>query len=361
MGWTRRGGGRLALGMIGSILGAGRAQSAETRGPAGRTFYYSGPLSDHFDGTRFFNPDRRAEPRGLGDVLKWRLTGARQNWPYPYPSPFAGARPLGLAPVGMRAIFVGHATFLLQIGGLSILTDPVWSERASPFPNVGPRRYNPPGIAFDDLPRIDAVLISHNHYDHLDLPTIERLWRRDRPHIVAPLGNDAIIKARDPAIAVTTLDWGERTVLVPGATVSAVPAQHWSARTLNDRNHALWAGFVIEARGRTVYFAGDTGFGDGRIFTGIAARHGRIDLALLPIGAYEPRWFMAEQHMNPDDAVRAFQLLRAKQALGFHWGTFQLTDEAVDQPALDLGRALAARDIPSKRFPAARPGQIWSG
>lgn len=358
---TRRGGGRLALGMIGSILGTGRAHPAEIGGPAGRTFYYSGPLSDHFDGARFFNPDRRAEPRGVGDVLRWRLSGSRQSWPDRYPSPFAAARPSGLTPVGLRAIFVGHATFLIQIGGLSILTDPVWSERASPFSGVGPRRHNPPGIAFDDLPPIDAVLISHNHYDHLDLSTIERLWRRDQPQIIAPLGNDAIIQARDPAIVVTTLDWGQRTVLAPGATVSAVPAQHWSARTLNDRNHALWAGFVIEARGRTVYFAGDTGFGDGRIFSGIAAGHRRIDLALLPIGAYEPRWFMAEQHMNPDDAVRAFQRLRAKQALGFHWGTFQLTDEAVDLPALDLGRALATRDIPSKRFLAARPGQVWPG
>jgi hypothetical protein len=167
--------------MIGSILGAGRANSAEKGGPTGRTFYYSGPLSDHFDGVRFFNPDRRAEPRSLEDALRWRLSNARQTWPYPYPSPFPSARPSSLSPVELRAILVGHATFLLQIGGLSILTDPVWSERASPFPAVGPRRHNPPDIAFDDLPRIDAVLVSHNHYDHLDLSTIERLWSRDRP------------------------------------------------------------------------------------------------------------------------------------------------------------------------------------
>lgn len=358
---TRRAGGRLALGMLGGIFGAGQALPAESDRPTGKTFYYSGPLSDHFDGTRFFNPGGRAEPRGFAEVLKWRFSGGRQSWPDLYPSPFPQARPSEAARTGVRAILVGHATFLLQIGGLSILTDPVWSERASPFSDIGPRRHNPPGVAFEALPRIDAVLISHNHYDHLDLPTIERLWHRDRPHIVAPLGNDAIIKARDPAIAVTTLDWGEHVALAPGIRVSAVPAQHWSARTLNDRNHALWAGFVLTARGRTVYFAGDTGFGDGHIFRAIAARHRRIDLALLPIGAYEPRWFMTDQHMNPNDAAQAFQLLGARQALGFHWGTFQLTDEAVDKPAIDLDRALAKRAIPPSRFLAARPGQSWVG
>jgi L-ascorbate metabolism protein UlaG (beta-lactamase superfamily) len=347
--------------MLGGLLGAGRGSAAEANQPSGRTFYYSGPLSDHFDGKRFFNPAGRAEPRSFTDVLRWRLSGGRQQWPYPYPSPFAGMRPKASAPGGLRAILVGHATFLIQFGGLSILTDPVWSDRASPFSEIGPRRHNPPGIAFEDLPRIDAVLISHNHYDHLDLPTIERLWQRDRPLIVAPLGNDAIIQARNPDIAVTTLDWGERTALARGVTATAVPAQHWSARTLNDRNHALWAGFVLTARGRTVYFAGDTGFGDGSIFRAVAARHRRIDLALLPIGAYAPRWFMADQHMNPDDAVRAFQLLGARQALGFHWGTFQLTDEGVEEPSLDLTEALVKRAVAASRFLAVRPGQSWAG
>jgi L-ascorbate metabolism protein UlaG (beta-lactamase superfamily) len=260
----------------------------------------------------------------------------------------------------MRATLVGHATFLLQVGGLSILTDPVWSDRASPFSAVGPRRHNPPGIAFDDLPRIDAVLISHNHYDHLDLPTLGRLWLRDRPLILAPLGNDAIIRAENSGIVVTTLDWGGK-VTIGGLTVTAVPAQHWSARGLTDRNHALWAGFVVTGGGRTIYFAGDTGFGSGRHFRAIAARHRRIDLALLPIGAYEPRWFMAAQHMNPDDAVQAMRLLGARQALGYHWGTFQLTDEAVDQPTRDLAEALAKRQIFADRFLAMRPGEVWQG
>lgn len=359
MRWTRRSAGRLALGGLADIVGAGRARPAETGTPSGRTFYYSGPISDHFDGERFYNSRGRSEPRSIAEVLNWRLSGSREEWPDTYPSPFAGARPPKSGQAGFRAILVGHATFLLQIGGLSILTDPIWSERASPFWTVGPRRHNPPGVTFDDLPRIDAVLISHNHYDHLDLPTIERLWRRDRPLFVAPLGNDAIIRARDPAIAVTTLDWGEQTALGRGVRATAVPVQHWSARTLNDRNHALWAGFVVTGHGRTVYFAGDTGLGDGTVFRRVAARHQRIDLALLPIGAYEPRWLLADQHMNPDDAVQAFRLLRADQALGFHWGTFQLTDEGVERPALDLRLALAKRGIPNNRFLAMRPGQTW--
>jgi L-ascorbate metabolism protein UlaG (beta-lactamase superfamily) len=359
MRWTRRAASRLALAALGGAI-TGRARAEEPKAATGRSFYYSGPVSDHFDGERFFNPDGAVTPGGLLQVLRWRLTNPRQDWPDPYPSPFAGARP---GPPGrdLRATLVGHAPFLLQIGGLSILTDPVWSQRASPFSAVGPRRHNPPGVAFDDLPRIDAVLISHNHYDHLDLPTLQRLWRRDRPLIVAPLGNDAIVRAYDASIEVATLDWGQQTALGRGVSATAVPAQHWSARAPTDRNHALWAGFVVTGGGRTVYFAGDTGFGSGKVFQGVAARHRPIDLALLPIGAYKPRWFLQQQHMNPDDAVRAFGLLRARQALGFHWGTFQLTDEGVEEPVNDLAKALAVRGIVETRFLAMRPGQVWSG
>jgi L-ascorbate metabolism protein UlaG (beta-lactamase superfamily) len=341
----------------GLLLGA-TARRAEAR-PG--SFYYSGPPSDHFDGERFFNPGADAEPRGLGEVLRWQLTEEREPWPDEYPSPFAGTRPRRTSPDDLRVTLVGHATFLIQIGGLAILTDPVWSERASPFAFVGPRRYNPPGLAFDDLPRIDAVLISHNHYDHLDLSTLERLWQRDRPRIVAPLGNDTIIRTVHPSIAVTALDWGDTVILGTGrgVTVSAEPVHHWSARALSDRNHALWAGYVLSSGGRRVFFSGDTGFDEGRPFRRVAARHPRLDLALLPIGAYEPRWFMRAQHMNPDDAVQALGLLGARQALGYHWGTFRLTNEGVDRPARDLAAALTARGVEPRRFLAMRPGQVW--
>lgn len=342
--------------LLGSLPSLGLASGSHA---ADGSFYYSGPVSDHFDGRRFFNPggDR---PRGFGDFLRWRLSERATPWPENYPSPFQDTPPARVRGRELRISFVGHATFLIQTAGHNVLTDPIWSERASPVPFAGPRRYNPPGIPFEALPPIDAVLISHNHYDHLDLPTLVRLWRRDRPRIVAPLGNDAIIRAHDPTIPVTPLDWGDRFEVAPGLHVFVEPAHHWSARATNDRNHALWASYVMRSAGRSIYFAGDTGFGGGRHFHAVATRHRHLDLALLPIGAYEPRWFMAPQHMNPADAVQALRILKAGAALGFHWGTFKLTNEGIDQPPQDLARALRASGVPEERFIAMRPGQIWT-
>ena len=322
-------------------------------------FYYSGPPSDHFDGQRFFNPGDE-ESRGFGDFLRWQFNKRAIPWPDTYPSPFKDTPPARVDGRALRISLVGHATFLIQTGEYNILTDPVWSERASPFAFAGPRRHNPPGIPFNRLPRIDVVLISHSHYDHMDLPSIVRLWERDQPKIIAPLGNDAIIQAHAPSIPVTTMDWADRLDVAPGLQVFMEPAHHWSARATNDRNHALWAAFVIRTGSCSIYFAGDTGFGGGRHFKRAAARHRILDVALLPIGAYEPRWFMASNHMNPSDAVSAFRILRARSALGYHWGTFDLTDESVDQPVHDLTAALKEKGIPPQRFTAMRPGQVWT-
>ena len=188
--------------------------------------------------------------------------------------------------------------------------------------------------------------------------TLARLWRRDRPRLVAPLGNAGIILGGIPDAAVTSVDWGDGVALKGSVTVVAEPAHHWSARGIGDRNRMLWASYVVRGPRRTVYFAGDTGFGGGRNFEALAARHPRIDLALLPIGAYEPRWFMQAQHMNPDDAVAAFGIVGAEEALGHHWGTFQLTTEAHDQPRFDLEQALLAARLPVERFRALSPGQV---
>jgi L-ascorbate metabolism protein UlaG (beta-lactamase superfamily) len=348
---------RRFLQALGSLPLLGATPQVQAASPGG--FYYSGPPSDHFDGQRFFNPGDD-QSRGFADFLRWQATKRAVPWPETYPSPYQDTPPPRVDGSNPRISLVGHATFLIQIAGFNILTDPVWSERASPFSFAGPRRYNPPGITFDQLPRIDVVLISHNHYDHLDLSTVERLWKRDQPRVIAPLGNDTIIRAHAPSIPVTAMDWNDRLEAARGLTVFAEPAHHWSARATNDRNHALWAAFVVRAAGRSIYFAGDTGFGGGRHFERTAARHSNVDVALLPIGAYEPRWFMASNHMNPSDAVSAFRILRAQSALGYHWGTFRLTDEGVDQPVHDLAVALEADGIPARRFVPMRPGRVWA-
>ncbi len=318
-----------------------------------------GRPSDHFDGERFFNPGSEP-PGGFGDVLRWKWSGGQVAWPRRNPSPFPPDRPPARVRTGLRVVLVGHSSFLIQGGGLNVLADPVWSDRVSPVSFAGPRRINAPGIAFDDLPPIDAVLVSHNHYDHLDQATLDRLWRRDQPMIVAPLGNERAIRGGEREMEVRTADWGEIVTLGPRATVRLEPARHWSRRGPGDQNRALWSAFTLRLGNKTVYFAGDTGFGDGRTFEQAAARSGPIDLALLPIGGYAPRWFMQEQHMNPEEAVRALELLGARHALGCHWGTFQLTDEGIEQPAIDLAAALATRGIAPDRFLAARPGQVWS-
>jgi len=318
--------------------------------------YYGGPVSDHFDGLRFHLP---AQPRDkkLADLLRWRFAGGRKAWPESFPSPFADKPPATFA--GLRTTLIGHASFLLQVADRNILIDPVFADRASPFGFTGPKRVNPPGIAFADLPVIHTVLLTHNHYDHLDLAALDRLWRRDRPHIVAPLGNDTIVKARHPDIAVETRDWGEAVDLGHGISAHLLPAYHWSARGLGDRRMALWCAFALTTPSGTIYHVGDTGFGDGRIFADMRERFGAPLVAHLPIGAYEPRWFMEPQHINPGDAVRVLDIVGARQALGHHWGTFRLTDEGIEEPVADLTAAMESAGIPPQRFLALRPGEVW--
>ena len=319
--------------------------------------YYQGPVSDHFDGKTFFNPNG-TPPGNLADLARWRFGNKAAQWPESWPSPFHGARPQARVAAGQLIVtMVGHASLLIQADGLNILTDPVWSPRASPVRFAGPKRVNPPGIAFDDLPPIDLVLVTHNHYDHLDLETLGRLVQRHDPLIHTPLGNDTIIAGALPGARIATGDWGDRADIGPATAIHYVPTHHWSARGMNDRRMALWASFVIETGAGKIYHVGDTGFHDGINFQKAAAEHGPFRLALLPIGAYEPRWFMKGQHMNPDEAVRGMQLCGAQMALGHHWGTFQLTDEAIDAPEAALGAALDRYGVAPDRFPALRPGQ----
>ena len=322
--------------------------------------YYQGPVSDHFDGERFFDPFG-VPPRSRRDLLRWHLErrGTRAKWPASAPSPYADRPPPRVDGASWRICYVGHASFLIQTAGCNILLDPVWSQRASPFRFLGPRRVNDPGIAFADLPPIDVVLVSHAHYDHLDLATLSRLAAAHRPRVITPLGNDAIMRRHDPAIAAEACDWEARIELGAGLAVTAVATRHWSARNLSDRNMALWASFVVESPGGRIYFVADSGYGEGRHFRKTREHHGPLRLAILPIGAYEPRWFMRDQHMNPAESVQAFLDCGAKLGLGHHYGTFQLTDEAIDAPLVALAEALTATGIPAERFRTLRPGQVW--
>lgn len=318
--------------------------------------YLTAPPSDHFDGVRFFNPGQPATDRALSQILRWKLGERPARWPKRVPVEQARPDP---APERLTITMIGHATLLIQAGGVNLLTDPVWSERASPFSNVGPKRVTAPGVAFEHLPPIHAVLLSHNHYDHLDLATLRRLHVAHAPLMVMPLGNDAIVRRAVPDARIAVGDWHDRIELAPGLATTLTRANHWSARGPGDRRMALWAGHWIDTPAGSVWFAGDTGYGDGAIFRDIRDRHGAPDVALIPIGAYEPRWFMADQHVNPAEAVAILQDVGAARALGIHWGTFQLTDEPRDAPVEGLAAALEAAAIAAAHFVAAEAGGVY--
>jgi L-ascorbate metabolism protein UlaG (beta-lactamase superfamily) len=313
---------------------------------------YKGPRSDHFDGERFFNPGRPGG-RSFKDFLRWQRTRQTKPWPEWVQNRARPELPAHLASGQLALTFINHITFLLQFRGLNVLTDPVYSERVSPFRNLGPKRVRDPGLAFKDLPPIHLVLVTHNHYDHLDIETLLRLQEAHSPRFVTSLGNRAFL-AEFGIHAVDDLDWWQ-SIDVAGAKVTFTPAQHWSSRRPRNRNRTLWGGFVVSADERQVYFAGDTGY--ARHFHEVRERFGRVDVALLPIGAYEPRWFMRDQHMNPDDAVRAHLDLDAKQSVGTHFGCFKLTDEGIDDPPLELAAARERHGVSPESFLVLETGE----
>ena len=318
---------------------------------------YQGPVSDHFDGVRFFDPDG-SPPKSFGKLLRWQFEGGRARWPDWAPSPFADTPPERVTG-GVRFSFVGHVSWLIQTAGLNILIDPVWSQRCSPVSFAGPKRVNDPGIAFEKLPKIDAVLVSHGHYDHLDVETLSRLHAMSAPRVITPLGNDLTMKAYDGDIRASAFDWNERVELGNGVAVTLVATRHWTARGMLDRNKALWASFVLETPAGKIYIVCDSGYGSGVHFRRARENHGPFRAAILPIGAYEPRWFMGDQHMNPEDAIKALADCGAEQALAHHHGTFQLTDEAIDAPVNDLAIALKTANVASEKFRVLKPGEVF--
>ena len=293
------------------------------------------PFPAHFRDGRYFNPGA-PNARGLASVLKWKLTSRAEKSPRNVPIE-TSIPPASVESPSLQVTMVNHSTVLLQQPGCNILTDPIWSARCSPVAFAGPRRRRLPGVEFDRLPRIDTVLLSHDHYDHLDIPTLRRLAARGGATFVVPTCVARLLESHGIG-PVRELDWGD-SLAVPGATVHAVPAFHFSGRGLFDRNRTLWCGYLIESAFGKVYFAGDTGFGPH--FEWIRERFGAPRVALLPIGAYAPRWFMAPIHMNPEDAVEAHRILGAATSIAIHHGTFQLADEAIDTPRQTL-KACAA-------------------
>ncbi|HET8705888.1 MAG TPA: MBL fold metallo-hydrolase [Pseudomonadales bacterium] len=328
--------------------------------PAG----WKGEKTDHFDG-RFFRNQPRAwgadgkpirEHRSPSMMRQWLLTRQPSRWPkwVEIPGQTKPAARIDNGPE-LHATFINHATILLQTAGLNILTDPVWSERCSPFAFAGPKRVHLPGVAFTDLPKIDIVLLSHNHYDHLDLPTLQKLWQRDQPLILTGLGVGDFLQSQ--GVGAVQMDWWQSHT-VQDHVIHFVPAQHFSGRSVSDFHATLWGGFVLETKAGPVYFAGDTG--EGPHFTQINQKFGPMRFSLLPIGAYMPRWFMSLVHIGPEEAVAAHKTLNSALSLAIHWGTFHLADEGREQPLSDLEHALVKQNVNSQAFIYLHPGESVS-
>jgi L-ascorbate metabolism protein UlaG (beta-lactamase superfamily) len=317
---------------------------------------YAGPRSDHFDGRRFINLDTTRD-KSLVDLVRWKLTAKVGRWAEWVDEP-AGPKPVERVDDGtIRVTWVNHATLLVQLDGVNVLTDPVWSDRVSPFSFAGPRRHRVPGVRFEDLPPIDAVVVSHNHYDHMDVATLQRLSERFGMPVIVGLGNAAYLARRSVTTA-RDVDWWDAVRLGDSVRVIAVPARHWSARSRSDMRHTLWAGYVIEGPSGRVYFSGDTGYGVH--FARARGRLGPMDVALMSIGAFQPEWFMGEVHMSPAEAVKASIDLQARVAIPMHFGTWQLGDDGDAEPLEHLDAALAGDSLQRKVWRTIEHGKPFT-
>ena len=313
---------------------------------------YSGEISDHFNGKTFENPGN-VKAKGLKDVIKWSVNRNRQPWQeVAYIQ--QGPKPDSRIEEGIKITFVNHSTFLIQVGGLNILTDPIWSDRTSPVQFAGPKRVRPPGILFTDLPKIDYIIISHNHYDHLDVPTMKKLIEQHDPKIITPLGVARYVEKLGSGKA-TDMDWWDELGLDHGLKIACVPAQHFSGRGTYDRDATLWCGYIIMHGESNIYFVGDTGYGN--FFKEIKDTFGRMSVSLIPIGAYLPQWFMSPIHISPEEAVKVHQDVESEISIGMHFGTFPLADDGQHQPIEDLHKALKNAGINDGSFKVIREGE----
>lgn len=307
-----------------------------------------------FDGDKFDNIEP-FDDKGIVDLLRWKIGSISESTPWPDDidsKQFKPARQTSVKPV---ITVINHASVLIQVDNLNILTDPHYSLRASPVQFAGPKRVVKPAIAFDDLPSIDIVLISHNHYDHLDLATLKRLKDRDAPKFVAGLKTKSFLEDNGIEGAID-LDWWQ-SIKANKTKITFVPSQHWSARGIFDKREMLWGGFYIE-NSHKIYFAGDTGY--GKFFKKIKENLGAPDLSLIPIGAYEPRWFMKDAHLNPKDSLQAFKDLESKKMIGIHFGTFKLTDEGYNDPIVTLREEIKASNMDPEKIIIPIFGKAYS-
>jgi L-ascorbate metabolism protein UlaG (beta-lactamase superfamily) len=297
---------------------------------------YNGPTTDRFNGTTFENPGD-VPSKDFFDVMKWYMQREQGEWTkVPESEVTFAAKPADAITDGMVITYVNHSTFLIQTAGVNILVDPVWSKRVSPFSFAGPERFRPPGVRFEDLPPINLVLISHNHYDHLDIETLKKLESEFNPRFMVPLGVDLLLN-QEGIDDTYPLDWWESQPIDSDITIHAVQAQHFSARGLFDRDKTLWVGYVIETPAGNIYFAGDTGYGD--FFKEIGQKYD-IKIGLIPIGAYKPRWFMQPMHVNPVEAIQVHKEVGAEISFGMHFGTFPLADDGMEDPVIDFSKAI---------------------
>ena len=304
-------------------------------------------ISDHFDGKKFFNPTLTEKSPGFSDAFRMMREGGRAKWPKKVENLGVARLNEKLGTDGMAITFVNHATFLIQLPGLNILTDPVWAKRVSPIRWFGPKRVRAPGVKLEELPKIDVIVISHNHYDHLDTKALKKLNKLYSPKVIVPVGDKDLIESIGIK-NVVELDWWEGVQINSDTYITFTPAQHASQRGLFDRNKSLWGSYFIRHKERSVYFGGDSGYSTH--YAEIRKRLGSPEIALLGIGAYLPRWFMKAIHMDPAEAVVAHKDLGAKLSIGMHYGTFQLSSEGFEQPLTDLKAALEKENVSPDSF-----------
>lgn len=317
------------------------------------TVPYRGPKSDHFNGHQFQNPSQ-VSAKGFGDVGKYMQTRQRDIWTKIHDPHVHKERIERADGNEIQYTFINHSTFLIQINGVTILTDPIFSKYCSPIPAPPMRRHRPPGVSLDLLPEIDLVLISHNHYDHMDRWSIKQIIKKWNPRFICPLGNKHTIEKMG-GNEVTEIDWWESTKF-RSLNITATPTNHFSSRGLYDRNTSLWSGFVIGGSAKKIYFLGDSGYSS--IFKEIGENLGPMDLSLIPIGAYKPRWFMGPIHVSPDEAVLVHQDVQSRKSVAMHFGTFALADDNPASAIQEFNQAIINHDIPEDEFVIVEEGKI---